>query len=267
MTVDLEAAFPEREMLDGVATYRAGRDQGPPLVLVHGWAADAVLNWHVAMPDLARWAVVAPDLPGHGHTPARGHFRLEDCAEAVAQVCDALGISRATMVGYSMGGPVVQLLARERPDLVGGVVMVATAARVMPNVVARHGLPFLAQSSRLGVEALTAASKVLHPGSRLAAHALSTLHTSNKGALAHAAAELARFDSRAWVGGLGLTAASIVTTHDHVVPVGAQLELARLLAVPDDRVARLAHGHLACLDHTIGVLVDDAAVRVTPGLR
>jgi hypothetical protein len=106
------------------------------------------------------------------------------------------------------------------------------------------------------------ASKVLHPGSRLAAHALSTLHESNKGALVHAAAELAHFDSRPWVGSLGLTAASIVTTRDYVVPTRAQLDLARLLDVPDTRVARLAHGHLACLDHTFGGLVDAAALSV-----
>ncbi len=263
MTIDLEAAFPEREWIAGVGTYRAGSCSSPPLVLVHGWAADAVLNWHVAMRDLARWAVVAPDLPGHGHTPNRGHFSLDHCAAAVADVCDALGVTRATMVGYSMGGPVVQLLARDRPDLVGGVVMAATAARVMPSALARRGLPLLAQTGRLGVEAMTAATKVLHPGSPLALHALSTFHESDKGALVHAAAELARFDSRPWIGTLGLRAASIVTTRDHVVPTGAQLELARLLDVPDERIARMAHGHLACLDHSFGVLVDQAAFSVT----
>jgi 3-oxoadipate enol-lactonase len=262
ISIDLEAAFPEREVVDGVAVYRAGDPRGEPLVLVHGWAADAVLNWHVALPDLTRWAVVAPDLPGHGHTHASGHFSLDSCALAVAAVCDGLGIRRATMVGYSMGGPVVQLLARDRPDLVGGVVMMATAARVMPSALARHGLPLLAQSSRLGVEALTAASKVLHPGSRLAAHALSTLHESDKAALVHAASELAHFDSRAWVGELGLTAASVVTTKDHVVPTSAQLDLAERLAVPDARLWRMEHGHLACLDHTFGRLVDDAALSV-----
>ena len=256
MTIDLESVFPEREQIAGDAS-------GAPLVLVHGWAADAVLNWHLAMRNLTRWSVVAPDLPGHGHTPSRGRFSLDRCAEAVADVCDALGLRHATMVGFSMGGPVVQLLARDRPELVGGVVMVATAARVMPSAIARHGLPALAQGSRLGVEALTAASKVLHPGSPLAAHALSTLHESDKAALVLAAAELAHFDSRAWVGTLGLTAASIVTTRDHVVPIGAQLELVRLLDVPDARIARLAHGHLACLDHTFGSLVDAAAASVT----
>jgi pimeloyl-ACP methyl ester carboxylesterase len=262
MSIDLEAAFPDREMVDGVATYRAGDAHSPSLVLVHGWAADAVLNWHVALPDLARWSVVAPDLPGHGHTHASGHFSLDACALAVAAVCDGLGISGATMVGYSMGGPVVQLLARDRTELVGGVVMIATAARVMPSRFARHGLPLLAQSSRLGVEALTAASKVLHPGSRLAAHALSTLHESDKGSLVHAASELAHFDSRQWVGTLGLNAASVVTTKDHVVPTSAQLELATLLEVPESRVWCLPHGHLACLDHAFGVMVDRAAVSV-----
>jgi pimeloyl-ACP methyl ester carboxylesterase len=260
--IDLEAAFPEREMVDGIATYRAGDPGSRPLVLVHGWAADAVLNWHVALPDLTEWSVLAPDLPGHGHTPARGQFSLEDCAVAVAEVCDALGVGEATMVGYSMGGPVIQLLARQRPDLVAGAVMIATAARVMPNRFARFGLPLLARAGRLGLSAADNATKVLRPGSPLATHALSTLHTSNKRALVHGARELARFDSRAWVASLGLHAASIVTTRDHVVPASAQLELATLLRVPDERISRLAHGHLACLDHTFGTLVNEAASSV-----
>lgn len=262
MRIDLEAAFPEREMVGRVATYRAGNECGRPLVLVHGWAADAVLNWHVALPDLTDWSVVAPDLPGHGHTPARGRFSLEDCAAAVAEVCDALGIRHVTMVGYSMGGPVIQLLARQRPDLVGGAVMAATAARVMPSRVARFGLPLLAQSGRLGLAAIDNATKVLRPGSPLATHALSTLHTSNKRALVHAAGELARFDSRPWVASVGLRAASIITTRDHVVPARTQLELATLLGVPAERRSMLAHGHLACLDHTFGDLVDRAASSV-----
>jgi pimeloyl-ACP methyl ester carboxylesterase len=265
MHIDLEAAFPEREMVDGIATYRAGDGSGRPLVLVHGWAADAVLNWHVALPELTDWSVVAPDLPGHGHTPARGRFSLEDSAAAVAEVCDALEISHATMVGYSMGGPVLQLLARRRPDLISGAVMVATAARVMPSRVARFGLPLLAQAGRLGVEAVDSATKILRPGSPLATHALSTLHASNKHALVHAAGELARFDSRPWVASLGLRAASIVTTRDHVVPATAQRELAALLGVPAQRTSMLAHGHLACLDHTFGTLVNDAASSVTDG--
>ncbi len=265
MRLDLEAAFPACEMIAGVATYRAGDEHGRPLVLIHGWVADAVLNWHVALPDLTRWAVVAPDLPGHGHTPAGERFSLEGCAAAVADVCDTLGISDATMVGYSMGGPVLQLLARRRPDLVGGAVMTATAARVMPSPVARFGLPLLARTSRLGVEAIETASKVLRPGSPLGTHALSTLQTSDKAALVHAAGELARFDSRPWAASLGLRAASIVTTRDHVVPVSAQLELATLLGVPAERTSMLAHGHLACLDHTFGALVHDAAASVTPG--
>ena len=105
---------------------------------------------------------------------------------------------------------------------------------------------------------------MLHPGSPLAAHALSTLHESDKGALVHAAAELARFDSRKWIGTLGLTRRE---HRDHPAitwcPASAQLELARLLEVPDDRIVRMAHGHMACLDHSFGVLVDTAAFSVT----
>ena len=78
-----------------------------------------------------------PPLPGHRARPPRARarpagrtpFRLEDCADDVAALLDVLGVERCIAVGYSMGGPIAQLLWRRHPELVDGLVLCATSAR------------------------------------------------------------------------------------------------------------------------------------------
>ena len=63
----------------------------------------------------------------HGQGIRSPRFRLEDCADDVAAVADALQASTAYMVaGYSMGSLVSQLAWRRHPDRVAGVVLCAS---------------------------------------------------------------------------------------------------------------------------------------------
>ncbi|MEO7556265.1 MAG: alpha/beta fold hydrolase, partial [Acidimicrobiales bacterium] len=102
----------------------------PTVVLLHGLGVDADLNWFASYPALARrYNVVALDHRGHGRGVRTRRFRLADCADDVAALCEVLGIERITPVGYSMGGPVAQLLWHRHRDLVQGMVLCATAAR------------------------------------------------------------------------------------------------------------------------------------------
>src|SRR5689334_11124732 len=103
---------------------------GIPLLLLHGWMFSADLNWFRAYGPLekAGYRVIAMDHRGHGRglrTHAR--FRLEECAHDAAAVLEELGAAPALVCGYSMGGPVAQILARDRPELVRGMVLCATA--------------------------------------------------------------------------------------------------------------------------------------------
>ena len=98
---------------DGVklAYARAGVANGPPVMLVHGFASSHGQNWkstgwYSTMTD-AGFAVIAMDCRGHGMSdkprdPAfYGHDRM---AQDVATVLDAAGIAAAFYCGYSMGG-------------------------------------------------------------------------------------------------------------------------------------------------------------------
>lgn len=104
----------------------------PPVVLHHGFAADAGLNWVrpgivAALLDAGRW-VVTVDARGHGrsdrpHDPARyGEGRMADDLRAVI---DELGAHEVDVAGYSMGAVVAARLAtgdrRIRRLVLGGV--------------------------------------------------------------------------------------------------------------------------------------------------
>ena len=102
------------------STGRAGIAGAPTLLLLHGWTASSALNWFTTFPVLSRsFDVVAIDHRGHGRgIRSRRRFRLEDCADDAVALADVLGIDRFVPVGYSMGGPVAQLIWRRHPDRV-----------------------------------------------------------------------------------------------------------------------------------------------------
>src|SRR5687768_15991987 len=94
-----------------------GPPGAPVVVLLHGLLASGGLTWLDSFGPLGRrYRVVAVDLRGHARglrSPRR--FRLADCADDIAALLDVLGVESAVAVGYSMGGPVAQLLWHRHP--------------------------------------------------------------------------------------------------------------------------------------------------------
>ncbi|WP_208027043.1 alpha/beta fold hydrolase [Rhabdothermincola sediminis] len=113
-----------------------GPPGAPTLVLLHGWMASGGINWYrVFEPAGERFRVLAPDLRGH----ARGlrssrRFRLSDCADDVAALLEQLGVRSAVFAGYSMGGPVAQLIWKRHRGLVDGLVLCATSHSFVPGI-------------------------------------------------------------------------------------------------------------------------------------
>ena len=110
------------------------RDQdGPkdalPVLLLHGWTASADTTWFSVYPALAgQHRLVAVDQRGHGRgIRSEEPFSLEACADDAAGLLELLGIRKAIVVGYSMGGAVGLLLWQRHPELVAGLVMCGTA--------------------------------------------------------------------------------------------------------------------------------------------
>ena len=107
---------------NGTAFELHGPAGAPVVVLVHGLGLDRH-TWDAHVPVLAgRWRVLAYDLHGHGESappPARPSLRL--FAEQLRGLIDELGIARAAVVGFSLGGMINRRLAMDNPDRVGAL--------------------------------------------------------------------------------------------------------------------------------------------------
>ena len=107
---------------------RAGPDEGTPVVLVHGWAAD-LKSWQFNLEALAKLLpVYAIDLPGHGGSSKEvGDGSLANLANALGAVLDTLGLQRAHLIGHSLGGAVAARLAADRPEIAETLTLIAPA--------------------------------------------------------------------------------------------------------------------------------------------
>jgi pimeloyl-ACP methyl ester carboxylesterase len=103
---------------------------GHPLVLLHGAFGTIESCFAGLLPALARnFEVVAVELQGHGRTRDIGRpLAHQDMAADLAALLEALGILRAHVAGYSMGGAVALQLALDRPELVGRLVWFGAAS-------------------------------------------------------------------------------------------------------------------------------------------
>ena len=90
---------------------------GETLLLIHGMAGSSA-TWRAVIPELSKkYRVVAPDLLGHGESAKpRGDYSLGAFAASLRDLLDELGISRATVVGQSLGGGVAMQFTYQHRD-------------------------------------------------------------------------------------------------------------------------------------------------------
>ncbi|RWZ59187.1 alpha/beta hydrolase [Labedella populi] len=114
-------------VVDIVDTGRpSGAPTGHPVVLlVHGIGMTSASLEPVATAVAATHRAVCVTLPGYGGTPRPPRpLSVEDDAVVAAEVAELLGLRSVVAVGQSMGTQVCVELARSRPDLVTGLVLV-----------------------------------------------------------------------------------------------------------------------------------------------
>lgn len=232
-----------------------GPPGAPTVLLLHGLGATADLNWATSYDTLGRhFRVLAIDQRGHGRGIRSSRpFRLADCADDAAALLVALGAGPALVAGYSMGGPVAQLLWHRHRHLVAGLVLCATASDFLPDRSLRPLAPALAGFATLARLAprswrrrlVARMADARHRGSSLEAWVAAELRHNDPAVLLEAAAALTRFSSRAWIGTVDVPTAVVVTTRDNLVAPERQLQLAA--AVPTARVIAVDADHSAPL--------------------
>jgi pimeloyl-ACP methyl ester carboxylesterase len=101
----------------------------PAVILLHGAGFD-----HSTWALHSRWfahhgyAVLAPDLPGHGRSAGQPLPTIADMADWTAALLDAAGASPARLVGHSMGSLIALETAARHPEKVSGLSLIGTAA-------------------------------------------------------------------------------------------------------------------------------------------
>ena len=114
---------------------------GDPVMLIHGAGfTSGADSWLLNIPALAeRFHVIAMDALGFGFGDRLNtEYSFAYLVDHVRELQDVLGIEKAHMVGHSMGGWIVSLLAYESPNRVDKLVLVAaggTATRPLQNMV------------------------------------------------------------------------------------------------------------------------------------
>ena len=254
----------------------AGPPGAPTVLLLHGLVASGGLNWFQAFQPLAEhFRVVAIDHRGHGRgIRSWRRFRLADCADDCAALLDEFGIDRAVAVGYSMGGPIAQLLWHRHPHKVSGLVLCATSNRFVPGV--RERLAFvtvvsaIAGSTRIGQLAtrvpLASLQRRIPRSVRARPDSLRRWAAAEMGRhdarmVAEALAATTSFDSRKWLHNVDVPTALMVTTNDKAIPPQEQLRM--LVAIPEASVTHHDEGHTWCSKRSFGPAVVNACRAVT----
>jgi pimeloyl-ACP methyl ester carboxylesterase len=202
--------------------------------------------------------VVAPDLRGHGRgLKTWRRFRLEDCADDVAAVLERLDTGPVIAAGYSMGGPVAQLLWRRHRSQVAGLVLCATSDRMTPTSTQRF-----AQSTVMGAVMGTTrlgqlparlpkwvARRILPKGVagrplQLPDWGMREVQRHDVRMLMEAGYAIGRHDAKPWIEGVDVPTSVVVTLEDRAIPARLQRDMAK--RIRGSRVVDVQDGHVLC---------------------
>ena len=101
-------------------------DDGQPVLLIHGspGSSDGLRGLMQRMPR--RYRCIVPDLPGFGaSTRELPDYSFKTHAAYLVELMDRLGIARAHVVAFSMGGGVALSMAALAPDRVASIAMIS----------------------------------------------------------------------------------------------------------------------------------------------
>ena len=158
----------------GVRTHYVVEGSGPPVLLIHGFSGNHTSwsGYDYVAPLRERFQLIMPDVRAHGQSdgpddPAA--YRMDLLAADMIAILDDLGIARAHVLGYSMGGGIGYALARDWPQrlrslVVGGASPYDTEPRGEPSFLlelyeraAHEGTEVLVEGIRSWAGAITPA--------------------------------------------------------------------------------------------------------------
>jgi len=126
--------------VNGIETHYElhGREGAPWLVFSHSLACSSRM-WEPQVAEFGdRYRVLVYDLRGHGASAApAGPYSMEQLADDLKGLLDALGIRRTHFVGLSIGGAIGQTFALRHPGIFAGLVLADTNSAQSPQTLAQ----------------------------------------------------------------------------------------------------------------------------------
>ena len=138
--------------INGIDLYYEETGRGDPLLLINGISGNT-LSWEPLLSELAKhFRVIAFDPRGAGRSTAPdGPYTTRQMADDAAALLAHLGIERAHVLGFSMGGLIAQELALGHPELIDRLVLYATFARPR-RAIMDPWLTFIVQVQERGLD-------------------------------------------------------------------------------------------------------------------
>lgn len=222
-----------------------GPEDGPPLVLLHALGLSHEI-WQPLIDRLPRHRILSFDLRGHGASDCPpAPYKMGALIQDTERLIGHFGLKDCVVIGLSIGGLIAQGLAVKRLDLVRGLVLSNTAARIG---IAAQWQDRIALVHRAGLAALHDATmerwlgRSWRESPALAGLSARFLATSPEG-WAGCASAIAGTDFYETTATLRLPTLVIAGSHDGATPVDLVRETADLIPGHQFRLIRGA-GHI-----------------------
>lgn len=227
-----------------------GPKDAPTFILLHALACTALLTWYPVVEELSkRYRVVLPDLRWHGQGIRAAGSSLDDAADDVAAVADALDINHFIPVGYSMGSLVAQLVWRRHRERIDGLVLCATSSSFRRSGADRLAMRLsdvaVASTRRRAERLATRVPTPLLPVDETYRWALGQFRSTGPLAMGQAVSAISRFDSTEWIGEVDVPTSVVITGRDRVIRPGRQRWIAR--QIYGSTSYEISAGHSSCV--------------------
>ncbi len=124
--------------------------KGTPVILLHGWGAEANTFSYVFDRFSDTHQIYALDLPGFGLSEIPPDaWDASDYARIISIFFEKLNIDKAHLIGHSYGGRISIVLAAEQPEKVDKLILVDSAGIILPRPMTYHFKISLAKIGRL----------------------------------------------------------------------------------------------------------------------
>lgn len=147
-----------RERINGTVLAWDDVGTGEPLVLIHGIAECRQAWRHQLEPFSRQFRVIACDIRGFGESETgNAEGQLEQYVTDIRELLLRLGVRRARIVGFSMGGVITQRFAIDHSEMTRAVVIAASSSLVNRRASQYH-LQRVELAETKGLEAIRTAS-------------------------------------------------------------------------------------------------------------